>query len=50
MNCESDRERFESVDIILLREDLQVCDFPRLQYVTIDFVRKIKEDTASKEL
>ncbi|KAL4442354.1 hypothetical protein ABPG74_005695 [Tetrahymena malaccensis] len=39
VNCTSNRDRFESVDILLLREDLQVSDFPKLQSVSIDFIR-----------
>ncbi|EAS03964.2 transmembrane protein, putative (macronuclear) [Tetrahymena thermophila SB210] len=39
INCTSNRDRFESVDILLLREDLQVSDFPKLQSVSIDFIR-----------
>ncbi|KAL4462391.1 hypothetical protein ABPG72_010039 [Tetrahymena utriculariae] len=39
VNCTSDRDRFESVDILLLREDLQVSDFPKLQSASIDFIR-----------
>lgn len=50
IGCESDRDRFESLEILLLREDLQVSDFPRIQKITIDFIKKAVNEAKDDEI